>query len=207
MSAREAGALPFVPATTSIRVLSEAAQGCRGCDLYLDTTQAVFGEGSRTARLVLVGEQPGDREDRLGQPFVGPAGVVLQECLDSAGITRDDLYLTNAVKHFKHETRGKRRLHKRPTTEEVEACHPWLDAELRSVAATTAVALGATAARALLGRAVSIGANRGRPLERAGRTVFVTYHPSAALRDRDSSARIRADITDDLAAAWRWCSR
>jgi DNA polymerase len=199
---RRPGAEPFVPATTSIPALSGAAQQCRGCDLYRDTTQAVFGEGLKRSRLMLVGEQPGDQEDRQGHPFVGPAGRVLWRCLEASGIDRSDVYVTNAVKHFKHETRGKRRLHKRPSNAEIEACHPWLEAELRVVRPGAIVALGATAARAVLGRQTSIGSNRGRPLERDGITVLVTYHPSAALRDREAARQIRDAITEDLAAAW-----
>jgi uracil-DNA glycosylase len=194
-------AAPFVPKSRRIDVLASAAQQCTGCDLYRDATQTVFGEGPSRATLILVGEQPGDQEDRQGQPFVGPAGGVLRRCLDEAGIPRERVYVTNAVKHFKHETRGKRRLHKRPTTEEIEACHPWLDAELAAVRAPVVVALGATAARALVGRTVGIVASRGKPFEVNGRTVFVTYHPSAALRAREEAAQIRADIVADLRAA------
>jgi DNA polymerase len=209
-SEREAeypGAEPFVPETSSIPALTDAAQACRGCDLYKDTTQAVFGEGSKRSRLMLVGEQPGDQEDRQGHPFVGPAGRVLWGCLEASGVDRSEVYVTNAVKHFKHESRGKRRLHKRPSNDEVEACHPWLEAELRAVRPTVIVALGATAARAVLGRQTSIGSNRGRPLERDGLAVLVTYHPSAALRDREASRQIREAITEDLAAAWRLAGR
>ena len=196
------GAEPFVPETTSIPTLSGAVQQCRGCDLYRDATQAVFGEGAKRSRLMLVGEQPGDQEDRQGRPFVGPAGRVLWRCLEASGVDRSEVYVTNAVKHFKHEARGKRRLHKRPSNEEVEACHPWLEAELRAVKPGAIVALGATAARAVLGRQTSIGSNRGRTLERAGIAVLVTYHPSAALRDREASRQIREAITADLTAAW-----
>jgi DNA polymerase len=201
------GAEPFVPVSKSIAVLSTAVQGCRGCELYRDTTQAVFGEGLKRARLMLVGEQPGDQEDRQGHPFVGPAGGVLWRCLEASGVDRSDVYVTNAVKHFKHEMRGKRRLHKRPSNEEVEACHPWLEAELRAVAPGAIVAMGATAARAVLGRETAIGANRGRPLERGGVVVIVTYHPSAALRDREAAEQIRAAIADDVARAWELAGR
>jgi DNA polymerase len=201
------GAEPFVPASRSIPVLSSAVQGCRGCELYRDATQAVFGEGSKRARLMLVGEQPGDQEDRQGHPFVGPAGRVLWRCLEASGVDRSDVYVTNAVKHFKHETRGKRRLHKRPSNEEVEACHPWLEAELEAVEPGAIVAMGATAARAVLGRQTSIGSNRGRPLERGGLAVVVTYHPSAALRDREAAEQIRAAITEDVARAWELAAR
>jgi uracil-DNA glycosylase len=197
-----AGAEPFVPPTRSIERLAEAAQACRGCDLYRDANQAVFGEGLPTARLLLIGEQPGDQEDKRGHPFVGPAGSVLWKCVEAAGISRADVYVTNAVKHFKHEVRGKRRLHKRPNNEEIAACHPWLDAELRSVSASVIVALGASAARGVLGRTTSIGTSRGKAIEHGDLTVFVTYHPSAALRDQEASRAIRDAITDDLRAAW-----
>ena len=129
----------------SIRVLAAAAQQCRGCDLYANATQAVFGEGSTAASLLLVGEQPGDQEDRRGHPFVGRAGRILWDCIDEAGLDRDAIFVTNVVKHFKHEDRGKRRIHKRPSTAEVEACSPWLRAELAAIPAPVVVALGATA--------------------------------------------------------------
>jgi len=169
--------------------------------LHCDTTQTVFGEGPDDATLVLVGEQPGDQEDRQGHPFVGPAGRVLWECLADAGVDRDSLYVTNAVKHFKHERQGTRRLHKKPSTAEVKACHPWLDAELEAVRGRVVVALGATAARSVLGRSLGINANRGRPFEQDGRTAIVTFHPSAVLRASDEAVAIRAAIVDDLRLA------
>ena len=138
---------------------------------------------------MLVGEQPGDVEDRKGHPFVGPAGRVLWQCVEDAGIPPGDLFVTNAVKHFKHEDRGKRRLHKKPNTSEIEACHPWLDAELRAVRPRVVVAMGATAARAVLGRDVAVGELRGRLLDEAGHTVVVTAHPSSILRVRDDDER------------------
>ena len=192
---------PFVPASSSLRRLQRAVQDCKGCPLYAGTTQAVFGEGSRSAPIVLVGEQPGDQEDKQGHPFVGPAGGVLWRCLDDAGIDRDSVFVTNAVKHFKHEERGKRRLHKKPNTAEVEACHPWIDAELRAVAGRVIVALGATAARSLFGRTMPIAANRGRTLHVGDRPAIVTYHPSAVLRADDAAAEIRAALVDDLRRA------
>ena len=194
-------AAPFVPPTRRLAALRDAAQACTGCPLYCDTTQTVFGEGPADATLVLVGEQPGDQEDRQGHPFVGPAGAVLWRCLDDAGIDRDRLYVTNAVKHFKHERSGTRRLHKKPSTAEVKACHPWLDAELEAVAGRVVVALGATAARSVLGRSVSIGTSRGRPFPLGERTAFVTFHPSAVLRASDDADRIRAALVEDLAVA------
>ena len=192
---------PFVPPSSSLRRLQRAVQDCKGCPLYADTTQAVFGEGSRSAPMVLVGEQPGDQEDKQGHPFVGPAGAVLWRCLDDAGIDRDAVFVTNAVKHFKHEDRGKRRLHKKPNTAEVEACHPWIDAELRAVEGRVIVALGATAARSLFGRTMPIAANRGKTLQVGGRPAIVTYHPSAVLRADDAAAEIRAALIEDLRRA------
>lgn len=194
-------AQPFVPSTTSLSRLAQAAQACRGCPLYVDATSTVFGEGSRAAAIVLVGEQPGDQEDRQGHPFVGPAGRVLWECLGAAGLVRDDVYATNAVKHFKHELRGTRRLHKKPTTAEVEACHPWIEAELAAVRSRVLVALGATAARSLLGRTAGIAASRGEVFRVAGRPAIVTYHPSAVLRADDRAAEIRAALVEDLTRA------
>jgi uracil-DNA glycosylase family protein len=194
-------AAPFIPRSRQLGPLAEASRSCTGCPLFRDATQTVFGDGRRSARMMLVGEQPGDREDVDGEPFVGPAGRMLWKCLDAAGIDRADVYVTNAVKHFKHEVRGKRRIHQRPTTAEIDACHPWLDAELQAVNAPVIVALGATAARSLLGRAAGIAANRGNPLPLGDRAVFVTYHPSAVLRGDERAAAIRADIIDDLRAA------
>jgi DNA polymerase len=192
-----------VPQSRSIKTLALAALDCTGCPLFEDTTQTVFGKGPASASLILVGEQPGDVEDKRGLPFVGPAGAVLWQCIEAAGVDRGDVYATNAVKHFKHETRGKRRLHKRPDTGEVEACHPWLDAELRALKGRVVVALGATAARSLLGRAVPIAASRGTQFDVGGRTTFVTYHPSAVLRADDRAAEVRAALVADLKTAWR----
>jgi DNA polymerase len=192
---------PFVPASRRLSVLAEAAATCRGCPLYRNATQTVFGEGRRDAPLILVGEQPGDREDVQGHPFVGPAGHVLWRCVEEAGIDRKQVFATNAVKHFKHEMRGKRRLHKRPNTGEVEACHPWLRAELEAVNGRVVVALGAVAARSLLDKPVPIAKSRNTPFERDGRIVLVTYHPSAVLRADEAAAEIRAALVDDLRSA------
>ncbi|HEU4840429.1 MAG TPA: UdgX family uracil-DNA binding protein [Ilumatobacteraceae bacterium] len=192
---------PFVPGTSSLRVLAEAAARCEGCSLYRDATQTVFGAGPASARLVLVGEQPGDVEDRRGRPFVGPAGAVLWACVDEAGVARDTLYATNAVKHFKHVVRGTRRIHKKPGTGEVTACHPWLEAEVRAVRPAVVVALGATAARAVLGRPVGIAASRHVVHEAMGASVVVTYHPSAVLRADERAAEVRAALVEDLARA------
>ena len=196
------GAAPYVPETDDLTALARAANGCEGCPLFADATRAVFGEGSPDAPLLLVGEQPGDHEDREGHPFVGPAGRVLWACLEEAGVPRDSVFATNAVKHFKHETRGKRRIHQRPTADEIDACHPWLAAELAVVDASVVVALGATAVRGLLGRPLPIAANRGKPIGLGERTVLVTYHPSAILRGEERAAALRAALVEDLRAAY-----
>jgi DNA polymerase len=183
-------AAPFVPASTSLKTLSAAAHDCRGCDLYETATQVVFGAGPRKARVMFVGEQPGDQEDRQGQPFVGPAGALLDKALVDAGIPRDEVYVTNAVKHFKWEPRGKRRIHKKPRLSEVKACRPWLEAELRAVKPTVLVCLGATAAQSVFGPQFRLMKNRGEllPSSLAARAV-ATIHPSSVLRAPDSEGR------------------
>ena len=184
------GAEKWVPATRSLAKLADAAEECRGCELWEEATQVVFSRGRAAARLVLVGEQPGDQEDRAGEPFVGPAGKVLAEALEAANIDSSTVYLTNAVKHFRHSVRGKRRIHEKPAVGHITACHPWLDAELAVVRPHVVVCLGATAGRSVLGRNVRIGAERGKliePDDRAGPQVVVTTHPSALLRLRDRS--------------------
>jgi DNA polymerase len=178
-----------VPPHADIAELRTAAQQCRGCELWRDATQVVFGEGPQPARLMLVGEQPGDREDLAGEPFVGPAGRLLDEAIAAAGITRDEVYVTNAVKHFRFEQRGKRRIHATPQVAHVTACHPWLAAEMDAVDPRVVVCLGATAARAVLGRTVRIGAERGTPIAMGERTAVVTTHPSALLRMEDDAQR------------------
>ena len=183
------GADAWVPADATLTGLRAAAPGCRGCELWKNATQVVFSSGSAAARIMLVGEQPGDQEDRDGEPFVGPAGRVLDEALGAAGIPRGDVYLTNAVKHFRFtaDTRGKRRIHEKPGIVHIDACRPWLEAELDAVKPSVVVCLGATAGRAVLGRTVRIGAERGRMQAASGvRTsgVLVTTHPSAVLRLR-----------------------
>jgi DNA polymerase len=193
--------VPDVPDSRSIATLARAAAGCTACPLYRDAIQTVFGKGDRRAAILLVGEQPGDVEDKKGLPFVGPAGAVLWSCVEDAGIDRDSVFATNAVKHFKHELRGKRRLHKKPNTDEIEACHPWLEAEVAAVRPRVIVALGAVAARSLLGRPVPIEASRGTPLEVHGVPLHVTYHPSAVLRGQERAGEIRAALVDDLASA------
>jgi DNA polymerase len=194
--AKETGsAAPFVPKTTSLGTLSAAAQACRGCDLYKHATQAVFGEGPRSARVMFVGEQPGDQEDRQGAPFVGPAGALLDKALEDAGIPRARVYVTNAVKHFKWEPRGKRRIHKKPRVSEVKACRPWLEAELKSVKPVVLVCLGATAAQSVMGATFKLLQHRGQvlpsPLADAHHVV-ATVHPSSVLRAPDSNARREA---------------
>ena len=181
-----------MPAITSLRGLAEAENECTRCPLYKDATQAVPGEGRKGAHLMLVGEQPGDKEDLSGKPFVGPAGRVLDRALEDAGIPRMEVFVTNAVKHFKHEMRGKRRLHRRPDAYEIERCKVWLDLERAIVQPVAVVALGATAARSLLGRTVTITALRGRMLQLAdGTALFVTVHPSFLLRIEDEADKQR----------------
>ena len=184
---------PLVPERPSLSRLREAAAGCRACPLWKTGTQTVFGEGLTKAEIVFVGEQPGDREDREGRPFVGPAGRVLDEALDEAGIDRRLAYVTNAVKHFKWEGRGKRRIHQKPNAEELAACRPWLDAELSVLRPRVLVALGATAAQSLLGRSFRVTKQRGVPVESdLAPNVLATVHPSSILRAPDETARREA---------------
>jgi uracil-DNA glycosylase family protein len=188
----------------SLRQLAEAEQSCTRCPLYRDATQAVPGEGASHAPFMLVGEQPGDKEDIAGKPFVGPAGRVLDQALEDAGIRRTETFITNAVKHFKHEMRGKRRLHKRPDNYEIERCKIWLDIERGLVKPDTIVALGVTAARSLTGRTLTIGKVRGKPITMAdGTRLIVTIHPSALLRVEDEAERHAAyqNFVADLKAA------
>ena len=182
-------AAPFVPKTTSLKVLSAAAHECRGCDLYKSATQVVFGSGPKNAQVMFVGEQPGDQEDRQGEPFVGPAGALLDKALADAGIPRDQVYVTNAVKHFKWEPRGKRRIHKKPRASEVKACRPWLDAELQSVKPAVVVCLGATAAQSMLGASFKLMQQRGQVVASPAGRIVATIHPSAVLRAPDSEGR------------------
>jgi DNA polymerase len=179
---------------TRLTELRDEVADCRRCELYREATQAVFSSGAARAGMLLVGEQPGDQEDREGEPFVGPAGRVLDEALASAGIDRSSVYLTNAVKHFRFEQRGKRRIHQKPAVTHIEACHPWLLEELEVVRPKVVVCLGATAARSVTGHPVRIGEERGRLQESdAGWQYLVTTHPSALLRLRD-----RGDYTAEL---------
>jgi DNA polymerase len=181
-----------VPETSSLTTLEKAARTCAACHLYKHATQTVFGEGSKGATLMLLGEQPGDQEDLAGKPFVGPAGKILDRALEEAGIKRDEVYVTNTVKHFKWEPRGKRRIHQKPNSREIAACRPWLEAELRAVKPKLLVCLGATAAQAILGRSFRVTRERGRVLrsELAPR-VLATVHPSSLLRQPDEDSRER----------------
>ncbi|WP_309646238.1 UdgX family uracil-DNA binding protein [Phenylobacterium sp.] len=192
-------------APSSLEEVTAGVDFCRRCDLWRDATQGVAGEGPAKARLMLVGEQPGDQEDLAGHPFIGPAGKVLDWALAEAGVPRAETYVTNAVKHFRHELRGKRRIHQNPTTRHVEACRWWLDGERRIVRPRVIVALGGTAAQAVFGKAVPIAANRGKPLALSDRAQgVVTYHPSYLLRVPDAAekARAYAAFVEDLKLAW-----
>jgi len=190
---------------TSLRQLAAAEAACTRCPLYKDATQAVPGEGPSRATFMLVGEQPGDKEDLAGKPFVGPAGRVLDQALHDAGIARDETFVTNAVKHFKHEMRGKRRLHKRPNNYEIERCKIWLDDERKLIKPAAVIALGVTAARSLTGKTLTIAKVRGKPLALAdGTKLFVTVHPSSLLRiedDKDKRAAYRQFVADLKRAA------
>jgi uracil-DNA glycosylase family protein len=192
-----------VKTATALEALAAEARGCTRCPLHECGTQTVFGEGPATARIVLVGEQPGDQEDRQGRPFVGPAGGVLDGALVDAGIDRGDVYVTNAVKHFKWSAKGKRRIHERPNRAEVVACRPWLEQELALIRPDVLVVLGATAGQALWGSKFRVGAARGQTLEWAGLPAVATLHPSAILRAPDAETRHRdlTHLTDDLRRA------
>jgi uracil-DNA glycosylase family protein len=175
--------------TAELEQLAAEACGCTACDLYRNATQTVFGEGPATARLLMLGEQPGDQEDKAGEPFVGPAGRILDKALADVGLKRDDVYITNAVKHFKWVAKGKRRIHQRPSAGEVAACRHWLDAELGVVDPAVIVALGATAGQALFGSRFRVGASRGQVLDFDGRPLVATIHPSAVLRAQEPADR------------------
>lgn len=204
-------AAPFVPAARNLPVLRGAVQRCRGCDLYLRATQAVFGEietgepaAQPKAAIMMIGEQPGDREDKEGRPFVGPAGRLLDKCLEEAEIDRGKVYVTNAVKHFKWEPRGKLRIHKKPTMKEIHACRPWLRAELETVRPRLVVCLGATAAQSLLGPSFRVTQSHGQLQHAAGLPpIIATLHPSAILRARTDEDRHRdtALFIEDLRQA------
>ena len=193
-------AAEYLPERLSLASLREAAAGCQACPLWRTGTQTVFGEGAKKAEVMFVGEQPGDREDREGHPFVGPAGRLLDEALEEADIDRTRAYVTNVVKHFKWQARGKRRIHAKPAWSEVAACRPWLDAELTVVKPDVLVCLGATAAQALLGRSFRVTRDRGKPVDSdLAPHVLATIHPSAILRaDAETRATERAALVDDL---------
>jgi uracil-DNA glycosylase len=198
--------LPSVPdhyVATDLSHLRAHAATCRRCPLWRNATQTVFGEGPASARMMLVGEQPGDREDLAGRPFIGPAGQILDQALAAAGIDRAKVYITNAVKHFKNEPRGKRRLHKKPGASEIEACRWWLDQEIALVRPRMTVALGATAAAALMRRHVTIGRIRGQAIESESGHLWITVHPSYLLRLPDEASRQRefARFVKDLGGA------
>ncbi len=187
---RFATAASFLPDSRSLAALRTAASQCKGCDLWRNATQTVFGEGNKNMPVMMVGEQPGDKEDLQGKPFVGPAGAVLDKALEQAGIDRDDVYVTNMVKHFKFEPRGKRRIHKKPTALEISACRPWLEAEIAAVQPEVVVLMGSTAAQGVLGRDFRVTQHRGEwipsPL---APMITATIHPSAILRAPDQEAR------------------
>lgn len=208
-------AAPFVPAGGDLDELREAARGCHGCHLYTNATQTVFSRGRSQARIVMVGEQPGDVEDRRGTPFVGPAGILLRRAVSESGLDQDDLYITNAVKHFKNYLRGKRRIHQSPDRVEITACRPWLLAEFAQLDPKVVVALGATAAQALLGPAFRVTKQRGVPLPwpssayhaedfaqpSDGAQIVATLHPSAILRADDRETAYQGFLADLLVAA------
>lgn len=200
---------PPIPDRPTQAKMREAVQGCRACDLWEGATQGVMGEGARRASLMLVGEQPGNREDLEGHPFVGPAGGVLDRGMEQAGIDTGDVYITNVVKHFRYKARGKRRIHQKPDRWQVSACLPWLEAELEMVHPTALLCLGATAAQALLGSHVRIGRDRGKSIESdLAEYVTITAHPSSILRERDDPAReaAMAQFVSDLTQVATWLS-
>ena len=203
MSTKEArgDATPFLPERKSLKALREAAAHCRGCHLYAPATQTVFSDGPKRARVMMIGEMPGDREDRAGKVFVGPAGRELDKALEAVGIDRADVYITNVVKHFKFEERGRRRIHQTPKRFEIDACRPWLDEELRIVGPEALILLGATAAKALLGSSFRLTHHRGELLDtQFAPIVTATIHPSAILRAPDDESRIeqRESFAEDL---------
>ena len=190
-------AAPLIPPRPSLGKLREAAAACEACPLWKSATQTVFGAGSPKAEVMFVGEQPGDQEDKLGEPFVGPAGMLLDKGLEAAGIDRSLAYVTNAVKHFKWQARGKRRIHQKPNAAEIAACRPWLDAELQVVKPRVLVCLGATAAQALLGRQFRVTQRRGEPVaSELAPVVIATVHPSSILRSDDREAEFAAFVSD-----------
>ena len=197
-------AADFLPERKTLASLRRAARDCQGCDLHRDATQTVFGEGSAHAKVMLIGETPGDKEDIEGHPFVGPAGRLLDQALEAAGIDRDEVYVTNAVKHFKWTARGKRRLHKKPSSREIAACRPWLSSEIEVLHPQGLICLGATAAQTLLGPTFRITKQRGKILKSdLAKWIMATYHPSAVLRAPDEERRhqMRDELIADLKVA------
>ena len=204
------GAEPFLPVKHTLPALRAAISTCRGCPLYQNATQAVFGDGSAASRVMLIGEVPGDREDLAGKPFIGPAGRLLDEALAIAGIPRDEVYVTNAVKHFKYTRRGKRRLHDKPNRYEIEACKPWLLSELEVVEPAIVVMLGATAAQALLGPSFRVTKSRGQVLATPfAKHAFATVHPASVLRAPDDETRrlAKEDFLHDFELAGEYFRR
>jgi DNA polymerase len=201
LSLDETGA-PLIPERPTLSKLREAAAGCTACPLHETGTQTVFGEGSENAEVVFVGEQPGDQEDLQGRPFVGPAGMLFDKALEDAGIDRSQVYVTNVVKHFKWQARGKRRIHQKPNWSEIAACRPWLEAELEAVQPRVLVCLGATAAQALLGRDFRVSRQRGVPVESdLAENVVATVHPSSILRADDETRELEyRELVSDLQA-------
>jgi len=190
MGKSESPLLRLIPEHASLKSLRETAAGCRACDLWRNATQTVFGEGAPTSEVMMVGEQPGDKEDKEGRPFVGPAGKLLDKALAEAGIDRGEVYITNAVKHFKWEPRGKIRIHKKPGSKEIAACRPWIEAEIRAIRPRVIVLMGATAAQSLLGKDFKVTQHRGEFVESPyARHVTATVHPSSILRAQDEDAR------------------
>ena len=196
---------PFLPERITLPAMKKAVQGCRGCPLYKNATQAVFGEGPVHAKVIFIGEQPGDQEDLTGKPFVGPAGKLLDEVLEEVGIDRSEVYVTNAVKHFKWEPRGTRRIHSKPNSREMAACKPWLSAEFQAIKPQMVICLGATAAQDLFGSKFKITKERGKIMQDTGIApmVMATVHPSSILRapDHDAREQARKDFTADLETA------
>ncbi len=208
--AEAAGAADYIPERPTLRKLQQSVQTCRGCDLYAHATQAVFGEGPTSAQIVFIGEQPGDEEDRRGHPFVGPSGKLLDRALADAGIDRSLVYVTNAVKHFKFEERGKRRLHKKPNGLEIKTCRPWLEAEINLIQPPIIVCLGATAAQSVFGSAYRVTKERGIFVQNSWAPhVTSTVHPSAILRAPDEEQRHTEyqKLVEDLKKVRRLCEK
>jgi DNA polymerase len=207
LRAQKNTAAALIPETATLEKLRIISRGCKACDLWKTGTQTVFGEGPGRAEILFVGEQPGDREDITGKPFVGPAGSILDQALEETGIDRSKVYVTNVVKHFKWEPRGKRRIHKKPRASEINACKPWLEAEIARIQPQVIVCLGATAAQALLGKTFSVSRQRGAAVQSdLAPNVLATVHPSSLLRIKDEEERHREmkHFVDDIKIAASW---